>query len=360
MTESFKVIALRADDSGCGKYRIKDPAHAVTLLHPEIEVVVDTGIEVQATRNSKTKLTTVSHIDVETDVIVIQRPLNQWFTSMIAQARRQGIATVVELDDDFENLNRRNQAWENVQPSRHPESNYEWLKQACELADWVTVSTPGLARYATHGRVSVIPNYICKDDVTTGPLGVPDLRTVVGWSGVVATHPNDLQVVGSGVNQALRDTGASFKVVGDMDGVRDALRLAKAIPLTQTGWVTTDEYLELLARSIDIGLVPLEDTEFNRCKSNLKGLEYAACGIPFVASPMPEYTRLAARGIGEIATNQGEWRRAVAKLVTNVELRAGTGEAYRALVRQDWLTEDHADEWVLAWKNALNNSADPR
>ena len=42
----------------------------------------------------------------------------------------------------------------------------------------------------------------------------------------------------------------------------------------------------------DWGLAPLQDTEFNRCKSPVKYLEYTACDIPVIASDSVVYNRL--------------------------------------------------------------------
>ncbi len=36
-----------------------------------------------------------------------------------------------------------------------------------------------------------------------------------------------------------------------------------------------------------VGIAPLVDRPFNRSKSWIKGLEYSAFGLPFVASPLP-------------------------------------------------------------------------
>lgn len=50
--------------------------------------------------------------------------------------------------------------------------------------------------------------------------------------------------------------------------------------------------------------------------SNIKGLEYAAAGIPFVASPLPEYVRLRDQfGIGRIASNSKEWQDHIEELL---------------------------------------------
>ena len=58
---------------------------------------------------------------------------------------------------------------------------------------------------------------------------------------------------------------------------------------------------------MDVGIVPLRDVEFNHAKSYLKGLEYGAAGIPFIAQALPEYQILADSGVGRVATTPDEW-----------------------------------------------------
>jgi glycosyltransferase involved in cell wall biosynthesis len=351
----MKIAALHADHSGCGFYRVREPARAIIEKYPDIEIEVGTSLPVNAYRSRADGPTTVVEIQASVDLIIVQRPLHQHFTSMIEQAHRQDIAVVVELDDDFEHVHRKNSVWSNVQPENHEWSNYEWLKKACELADHVTVSTKALTRYAPHGRVTVVPNYISRHNISTHSLRrVDDHATRVGWSGTVATHPTDLQVTSPAVNQVLRDTNSKFTVIGDGVGVQDALGLAKSIPFRRTGWVETDRYFETLRGSMELGIVPLDLTLFNEAKSALKGLEFSACGIPFIASPTSEYLKLAALGVGEIARTPSEWRRLIKKYLENEELRLAAGEAYRSVIREKYVLENHTSEWTTAWEKAID------
>lgn len=65
---------------------------------------------------------------------------------------------------------------------------------------------------------------------------------------------------------------------------------------------------------IDIGIVPLNDIPFNHAKSYIKGLEYAAAGVPFVASAAPEYVFLAENGVGRVARSPEEWESHISEL----------------------------------------------
>ena len=321
--------------------------------HPGIEVTVDTGIDVEAYKTSAGAFS-VKRVHTDADVIIIQRPLDRWFCSLIEQAHAQGIKVIVEFDDDFANVHPRNAVWGNVQPELQPDSNYQWLHRACELADAVTVSTRELIPAGMESKTWVIPNFIPERDIIDKVPDKPGPKRI-GWSGTLATHPTDLEQAKPGVNQALRDTGASFSVVGDGTGVDRALGLARSVKMGATGWVPVEAYMATLDICIDVGIVPLDDSPFNRAKSYLKGLEYAARGIPFVASPLPEYEELADDGIGRIARTPGDWRRHLVELVSNDDLRLEEAQSALETVKAFYTLETHTLIWAEAWRSVKNS-----
>jgi glycosyltransferase involved in cell wall biosynthesis len=105
----------------------------------------------------------------------------------------------------------------------------------------------------------------------------------------------------------------------------------------------------------DIGIAPLDDIVFNHAKSWLKGLEYAALGIPFVASDLPEYVRLEKQhGIGVTAPSKSKaWRRRVGDLMSAGEGREALGQAYRTIVASTLTIERNAWRWPEAWQRAI-------
>jgi hypothetical protein len=102
-----------------------------------------------------------------------------------------------------------------------------------------------------------------------------------------------------------------------------------------------------LFENIRIGLVPLNLCDFSEAKSYLKGLEYAASGIPFIASPTHEYRLLASEGIGRIASTPDEWRDHATELL-DPDLRRAEAEKQRALVSARYHYELKGEEWSSA------------
>jgi hypothetical protein len=345
-----KVLILRADAGGCAFYRVQEPARVISEQFPEIDIEVTTEIAVQADLDPNTRLTKVSEVETDADVIVVQRPLKQGLGAMLEQARRQGIATVVELDDDFSTISRNNRAYPMVQPGRSPLDNKEWLAQAADAADLLTCTTEELSKY--NERYVVLPNYV--------PASILDIkrperdRPVVGWTGTLQVHPDDLQVTRGQIGKVMADAKADFFVVGDGAGVQDALKLRTDTKTSASGWVPLENYYQTIADNIDIGIVPLERSDFNNAKSWLKGLEFAALGIPFVATSTADYQRLADLGVGHLAHDHNGFRYALRNWLNEPWTARIDGESYRDVVREHLTYELHAKDWVRAWELAID------
>lgn len=353
----MKVIAYPADQGGCGFYRLIAACRQLIAQGAEVDYVVDNDPEdrqLQAlwrTEGDGT-ITVVDVVAPDADVVVLQRPLHDKFAGAIPILQAKGVRVVVEIDDDFEHISRRNVAWPMVQPHLSPARNRANLMRACELADLVTVSTPALAAvYGRHGRVRVVPNCVPAEYLLVRQESHDGVW--IGWSGSTDTHPDDLQVTGNGVARAVAATGARVAVVGTGKGVRDRLGL-REIPLA-SGWRTLIDYPEALAQ-FDVGIVPLESSLFNEAKSWLKGLEMAAVGVPFVATPTEQYRALHAEGIGLLAESPRQWEGLVKRLVRDEDFRAEAAWQGRQRAER-WTIEANVDRWVDAWSAALSTRA---
>jgi len=112
--------------------------------------------------------------------------------------------------------------------------------------------------------------------------------------------------------------------------------------------VPIDRYASLL-EGFDIGTAPLLDTRFNRCKSDLKVLEYSMAGVPFVASKVAPYEAAVAAGAGGLlARNESDWRRQLARLLDSRDLREELAESGRAWASTRTI-EGNIHRWVRAY-----------
>lgn len=327
---------MAADHGACTYFRMLWPREALSG-RPGLETAVVREIEALDRRDRP---------DRATDVVVIQRPLWRKIADSIARLQDRGIAVVVDLDDDFASLHAAHPAREHLDEDTNPDH----LVRACAAADLVTAPTDALLRrYAPHGRGALIGNYLPR-----WALDVADRRNgrTVGWSGVAADHPGDLEDTGGAVAAVLRRNQARLQVVGPPDGV--ASRLGLDQPAWGTGVLSIRDYFDALG-SIDVGIVPLAPTKFNAAKSPLKGIELGAAGVPFVASPTPEYEWLAEQGLGTTAHTPEEWERHLSELLADEALRHRLADAGVRLVRERFVLEPNAWRWADAWGEASEN-----
>lgn len=347
----MRVVVHPADEGGCGAYRLTFPAGVLANEGADVHVrstPYDAVFQPSPLGDRVIDLVN----DVDADVVVLQRPLHRHRVELMAVLQRRGVAVVVEIDDDFHSLHRKNPAWRQTNPAIDRDRNRDWLMRACERADLVTCSTPALAeRYAPHGRVVVLPNLVPAWYLTVDRQRI-DERVVVGWSGSVHTHPGDLEVTDGQVAVAAEQTGAVVAVVGTGDGVQKALQLD--VPPLASGWLPLAQYPQAVA-SFDVGIVPLALSPFNEAKSNLKMSEMAALGVPVVASPTSENRALHELGVGFVVHDDVGWWRATTMLCESDQLRAEMAEAGRAVMaartyeRQAW-------RWLEAWDRAAVNA----
>lgn len=364
----MRVHVHASDEGGCGYYRMIWPAQTVAAADPDIEVSVirpdseearlrlqcRDAVRMKATGQIVRERQVIDLEEVpECDVLVLQRPLLSDLADVIPVLQRHGIAVVVEVDDDFHAIHPRNQAYVWCHPKSSPDRNYLHLERACHHADLVTVSTPALARrYGRHGRVAVVPNYLPRAWMNVHPEREPG-KVRVGWSGTVESHPTDLQQTGGAVARIARGReDVEIVCVGTGVGVANHLQIES---VKASGWVSIEAYPAAMAQ-VDVGIVPLDQSPFNEAKSWLKGLEFAAAGTPFVASPTQQYRALADAGIGLLAKNAHQWESRLRRLVDDPSWRAEYGLQCRERVLEGFLIDQHAHLWRDAWQRAREHA----
>lgn len=88
----------------------------------------------------------------------------------------------------------------------------------------------------------------------------------------------------------------------------------------------------------------------------LKPLEYMAAGTPWVASPIPEYLRLAEHGVGAIAKDRArDWNREITRLLTDQNYWTEQSEFGREQVAARHTFEGSGYLWCEAWHRALRH-----
>jgi glycosyltransferase involved in cell wall biosynthesis len=187
-----------------------------------------------------------------------------------------------------------------------------------------------LAERASHAgarKIEFLPSVvdINRYTVKTKPGG----QFRIGWIGSPVTAPY-LGLIRDALEEVSRQTGADLVLVGA--GGEDPL---PGVPKTVLTWNEQSEVAHI--QSFDVGIMPLPDGPFEQGKCGYKLIQYMACGLPVVASPVGANTRIVEQGkTGFLASNSADWVQALTKLLKNVRMRAALGKAGRKKIEQEY------------------------
>ncbi len=164
----------------------------------------------------------------------------------------------------------------------------ETVRQSLRISDMVTTSTEPLAEELRkyNDNVVVIPDFIHEYLLK---LERPHRENVtINWQGG-ENHLQDMMLIQNPLRNVLLSNEVDLHFLG-VDYSPIFRWEARFTPWHINVW----EYYDKIDG--DIGLAPLVDTPFNRCRANIKALEFAALGIPVVASDVEPYREFVVDG----------------------------------------------------------------
>jgi glycosyltransferase involved in cell wall biosynthesis len=285
------------------------------------------------------------------DVIIMQRFMFKDLVRTLSENVRQKKRPIFinDLDDWYWGLEKTNAAYALTDPKANPEENIDHYKEILKLSDVITVSTPFLYNKMTswlkHKNVRLVENCVTVSDFSVRRLNLK--KPIVGWVGSTSHRSNDLEQL-----KGYFDSSWRFHHSGHLPGAplfSDALGVSKG-RVTVSPMVPAKDYARR-SFCFDIGLAPLNDVAFNHAKSWIKAIEYAAAGVPFVASDAPEYRRLQETyGIGRIASNKKEW------LSHLEELKDPSIRNKEAASQRDLVRALDVKTMVSSWRSVIEDS----
>ena len=241
-------------------------------------------------------------LNYRADIIVTQRYAVEDLDAadaLIRHCREHGISLLYDLDDDLRHIPRDHADAALLRPRTRV------VSRMVRGANAVWVSTPALAATLAELRddVRVVENGLDERLWLAGPPAVPPrqgpLRILFMGT---TTHDADFAIV-EGALARLKSVFAEHVAIellgvssrGDLPTWVNRVGMPVHASASYPGfvnWITQQHW--------DIGIAPLADTPFNRCKSAIKALDYAAIGLPVLASDRAVYR-------GSLADGPGGW-----------------------------------------------------
>jgi glycosyltransferase involved in cell wall biosynthesis len=186
-------------------------------------------------------------------------------------------------------------------------------------------------------RVEILPTsidlarYVPSESVSHDPF-------TIGWIGSPATTRYLDQVHGA-LAEFCAHRQAQVVLVGASDpGWQD-------VPYRCHPWSEATEVTEI--GRFDVGIMPLEDSPWERGKCGYKLIQYMACGKPVIASPVGVNARIVEPGInGYLAESKEDWLQALTALIGDAGLRRQMGTNGRVKVERKFTIQVNGSRLV--------------
>lgn len=170
----------------------------------------------------------------------------------------------------------------------------------------------------------------------------------IGWIGSPTTWTYVRPILPV-LERFCHDQNARFLVVGGGTGAATDRFLEMEVRAWDPGREIAD------VQEMDVGIMPLPDEPWAQGKSGFKLIQYMACGLPVVASPVGVNRLIVDDGIhGFLARGPDEWRDALERLARSSELRRERGEAGRRRVLAHYSLQSQAPRLIEALRAAAS------
>lgn len=320
------ILCHAADAYGGGQYRVLQPFNALAQA-----ALAQGGY-------SRYLLTPAQVERFKPDSVILQRQLLEPQINYVSRLKAFSTALkVYELDDYIIELPLGSQ--HRADFSREVVRS---LRKVLSLCDRFVVSTEPLAAALAgmHSDIRVVRNTLAPESWKglqgqrrSGP------KPRVGWAGGLG-HGGDLKMIVDVVRA----------LAGEVDWVFMGMCPDELLPFMAEyhPGVPFDRYPERLASlDLDLALAPLEQNRFNECKSNLRLLEYGACGFPVLCSDIEPYR--CDLPVTLVKNRYKDWLNAIRAHLQDLDAAAAMGAALQTKVRAEWMLEG---DNLLAWRNA--------
>lgn len=198
------------------------------------------------------------------------------------------------------------------------------------------------------GNSHVIPTVVDTELYRPREAGPAPEKPVIGWIGSPSNWCNLRPLLP--VLERATKAGARVRVIGaGAQAERD-----RFLGLELIEWSEETEIEEV--RRMDIGIMPLLDLPFQRGKSGYKLIQYMACGLPVIASPVGVNSDIVTPGNGILARSPDEWEQALTILLGNPDLRARMGEAGRHRAVELYSLASQAPRLIQIFRSAAASS----
>lgn len=280
-----------------------------------------------------------------TNAIIQRNALNDGHIErLIPHLKNGSFSYSFELDDNLLNVPK------DIDTDKTYQKYTTTLKKMITQASAVTVSTETLSKAIAkiNPNTTIIPNKISAR-IWRGELKKVMTDKFIAVYFGTKSHRKDFELILPALT-LVSNKHPEFKlfVIGALDDDYDTPEWVKVIPVppAKRNYPAFVPWLKEITKQASIGLAPLGVNSFNEFKSNLKVLEYAALGLPVLASAGSVYDAVAleAPAIYTVENSPTLWAKALIENIENRRMLMAEGQKNR--------------EWVFHKHTSINNNYD--
>jgi glycosyltransferase involved in cell wall biosynthesis len=306
----------------------------------------------------------------EVDAVIVDRLWRPDISPVLAQTlveniRRAGTRLIYALDDNFLDMASEKKDWQ-------PSKDQLWVVNFfLRQSDGVLVTTPELAERLAefNSRIIVVPHalderLLVSSDNTSENLAQKIMRALrpargriaIGYMGTF-THDDDLLMILPALREVWQRHAREieFQFVGVVKR-GETFQGLKGLPIRmicpQAGKTDYLSFMPWFSSRVrwDIAISPLQDTPFNRCKSDIKFLDYCAIGAAGVFSRVSAYASTVRHlETGWLVENKPEaWIEALEQLISDASLRKQLAHNAKQYLYSARILAHCAAKWVNA------------
>lgn len=280
------------------------------------------------------------------DIAILQSCVHKESIALAYQYQQEkGLKLIVESDDWME-VNE-----DNPHKLEHDVLDASFtIQRTMEVSDAVTTTQDYLSDKikTINSNTFVLPNYIYLKEWDLPKYKNESDTIRIFWAGSM-THLEDMKLVVNPIKRICKEfPNVQLVFMGDtrIGDLFDGCNVENMLGVPVEVWP-----VKLSTIRADIGIAPLIDNEFNRCKSNIKWLEYGINQIPSVCSPTRYGESIKNGDTGYIANTEEDWYKNIKKLVIDKGLREKIGMNAYEEVKKNWSLEGNIQKWVDVYKS---------
>lgn len=334
MDKNAKIYYFPHKPSGCYWYRIQQPmemlnANGVTTQLVPINSIADDNF-------TALQLYGATPFSME---------------KVLKYMKEEGKKIVYDADDALDLIEPSNPNYYSVK------KDAKSADQVLEYADEVTVSCPAMKEYMQgkfKGPITVIPNCYTpsewtftrskREGIRIGFAGssthVKDLIDIIPVIKRLKTKYSDIIFFIMGFGQSDYHTWyKNFRYVSSAEALKDLEALDKNLAdLGDFQWVPFVDYDKfpstLINMALDIGICPLKETPFDKCRTACKAMEYTLSGALALASDTTPYRE----DKSSILVKDGEWETYLDFYIRHPQIRETVRRSHL-----DWILENRVN-----------------